>query len=372
MFVEEIKLINYRNYQYLNMNFCKEVNVIYGDNGQGKTNIIESIFFCSTGRSHRTSKDSELVNKEERSFYIKVLYEKGSKKESIEVGYEKNGKKQIKINEIPSQKIGNIIGKLNVVMFSPEDIMIIKGGPVERRRTFDISISQQKPSYFLDLQQYNKIILQRNALLKSIKSNKSLIDTLEIWDNNMIITGSRIIYKRNEYIRELNKHYIKNHKLLTNNNDKAEIIYSPSVKAENYEDIKNIEQCFKEALKNVRDKEIENCYTFIGPQRDDYKFTLNNESIKQYGSQGQQRTAALALKISEIELVKENIGEYPVLLLDDVMSELDIKRRKYLFERISGIQTFITTTDKEIIQEKIKCENKYFYINDGNVTEEKI
>lgn len=367
MLVENLKLYNFRNYKSLNIDFSKRINIIYGDNGQGKTNILEAVFLCASARSHRTPRDGDLVFHGEQGYYVKLGLSKGSSPSDVEIIYKQSEKRKIKINEVPLKKVGELIGHLNVVIFSPEDLMVIKEGPSERRRFIDITISQLKPSYFYDLQQYVKIISHRNNLLKDIQYNKSLIDTLDVWNNNLVRTGSRIIKVRNEFVKMLSDKARVNHSKLTNDNEILEIRYSPSVELKGESDITSIENNFNKKLESIVNREISKGTTLLGPQRDDYEIFLNDKNIKMFGSQGQQRTAILSVKLAEIDIMKDNTGENPILLLDDVMSELDAKRQDYLLNSINDIQTFITCTDKDIYTGKIGIESSMYHIRDGQV-----
>jgi len=365
--IKSLQLKNYRNYENLNLNFNKRFNVIYGNNAQGKTNIIEAIFVCASGRSHRTSKDYDLLKIGSDFYYINLELKVEDVEKNIEIIYDKNGKKRIKINEIPLKKIGELMGNLNAVMFSPEDILLIKEGPSERRRFVDITISQFKPSYFFDLQQYAKIILQRNALLKNMHDNIDKNISLDIWNENLAKTGARIIKARNEFIKKIDMLACRKHMTLTNYNEKLNIKYNPSIKSGDYEDVKAIEKDFLCIIEHNLKREIAAGTTLAGPQRDDIDFLINDKSLKIFGSQGQQRTAMLALKLSEVEIIKEYTASSPVLLLDDVMSELDSKRRQYLFENIGDVQTFITTTEKSVFENIFNDEVSYFYVEQGVV-----
>lgn len=372
MYIKGLKLRNFRNYKKLDIELSENFNVIYGNNGQGKTNILESIYLCASGRSHRTSKDMELVNLEENSYYISIDVQKKDSSSLIEIMYEKNTKKRVRINEVPAKKIGDLMGQVNVVMFSPEDLMIIKEGPSERRRFLDITISQLRPSYFYDLQQYYKILGQRNNLLKEIQEKRGLIDTLDIWNENLVNVGARIIKKRHEFLKRLSSFAEKNHLKLTNGKERLNLKYSCSLNTKGEEDVNEIKGVFKKKLERLQESEIKKGVTLSGPHRDDYDILLNGLNIKVYGSQGQQRTAVLSVKLSEIDIMKENTDEFPVLLLDDVMSELDNKRQEYLFNNLKSIQTFITCTDKGFFEDKIKNNSKFFNVNNGQILEQYI
>jgi len=359
-------LKSYRNYSFLEVSFNNGFNVIYGNNAQGKTNILEAIYLCTTGRSHRKNKDNELIKYGEDKYFIKLLFSKQERKDnSIEISYSQKDRKSILINDIPIKKIGNLMGQLNSVMFSPEDLQIIKEGPSERRRFIDIALSQLKPSYFYNLQQYVKILNQRNYLLKEIFLRKENINTLDVWNQSLAETGTKIIIERIKFINELYKRSNKYHYNITNDSENLEVKYIPSIKFDYEKD--DIKSVFIKRLEAERNREIQKGTTLIGPQRDDIDIRINGASLKQFGSQGQQRTAILSLKLSELEIIKESSGEYPILLLDDVMSELDSRRREYLIENIKNIQTFITCTDKNEFIKEIEKDTCFIKIESGKV-----
>lgn len=366
MYIEQLELENFRNYKKINTSFSKNINVIYGENAQGKTNIIEAIFLCAAGRSHRTSRDRELINIDSERFKVKLLLNKNGVDRKIEFFYE-FGKKHILINEIAIKKMANLMGNLLAVVFSPEDILIVKEGPSLRRRFIDITISQLKPSYFYNLQQYNKILSQRNNLLKEIQRNKSLLDTLDIWDEKIAQVGSKIIIERKRFIDKLSKISRKKHYSLTDNNEQLEIKYKTFLESVDINKKENIkDEIIENFLKN-RDLELKRCVTIIGPHRDDLDIIVNKLALKKFGSQGQQRTAILSLKLSEVDIIREETDEYPILLLDDVMSELDNKRRNYLFESLTKIQTFITCTEIKFFKEKMYKNISFLKVENGEI-----
>lgn len=372
MYIKTLKLAGFRNYDSLDVDFSKNVNVFYGDNGQGKTNILEAMFLCATGRSHRTTKDNELLKIGSKYYLVKMDIVREGAECNIEITFDMELKRRIRINEIPIKKIGNLIGHLNAVMFSPEDLMIIKEGPSERRRFLDITISQLKPSYFYDLQQYNKVLTQRNFLLKDIQVKKYLLDTLDVWNNNLVAIGSRIMKNRYDFLKRLNLYAKKIHKSLTEGKEELSIKYDPSFNVNDFTDIKVIEESFKIELDRSKNKELIKAGTLVGPQRDDFEVYLNGMNIRQFGSQGQQRTAILSLKLSEIDLMKEDTGEYPILLLDDVMSELDAKRQEYLIQNLQSIQTFVTCTERNLFAEKHGYDLCLFNVKNGVLKKESI
>jgi DNA replication and repair protein RecF len=364
LYINNLKLKNFRNYSNLDIDFSDKYNIIYGENAQGKTNILEAIFLCASARSHRTAKDMELIKIGEEKYFIAIEFKKENGNSCIELNYCKEEKKRIKINEISVKKIGDLMGNLNAVIFSPEDLLIIKEGPSERRRFIDITISQIKPYYFYDLQQYGKILDQRNTLLKQIQEKIQLKDTLEIWNEKLITVGSRIIKVRNDFIKRLGEKSKNNHYNLSGKKEKLDLKYNSSIKFERLDDVENT---FRKNLEVSEKREIMKGTTIIGPQRDDYEIYLNDINIKLYGSQGQQRTSILSIKLSEIEIIKEETGENPVLLLDDVMSELDKRRQEFLLENLSDIQTFITCTDNEIFLKRNYIGKRLFKIDNGEI-----
>ncbi len=369
MKVKSIFLKNYRNYDYAEISFADTFNIIYGNNAQGKTNIIEAIFLCASGRSHRTPKDSELLKYGREFFDIKLEYSRADRDERIHVVYGIENRKKISINDIPLKKIGGLMGHLNAVIFSPEDLLVIKQGPAERRRFVDIALSQLRPSYFFDLQQYAKILMQRNNLLKSISMNQDLAGTLEVWDHHLARTGARIMKARREFIKRLGEAAAVRHEKLTDREEKLKIVYDPSFNIGDTDDAGEIEAAFRQCIRRNREKELQKGTTMAGPQRDDIDIRLNGESTRIYASQGQQRTSVLSMKLAEIDIMKEETGEYPVLLLDDVLSELDDRRKEYLLDSIEGIQTLITSTEKRFFnRDSERCA--FFYVENGSIKRE--
>lgn len=364
--IESLNLRGFRNYKDIKIDFSKNYNIIYGENAQGKTNIIEAIFLCASGRSHRTSKDLELLNVNSNNYYVKLDSIKNQDNLSIEIIHEKDKKKVIRINEIPLKKIGNLMGNLLAVIFSPEDLSVINEGPSQRRRFIDITLSQIKPSYFYDLQQYNRILLQRNSLLKEIQTNVSLMSTLDIWNIKIAETAARIIKTRYDFINRLKKYAKHYHSILSSSNENMRIDYSSSIKLNNYDDVDKIKETVLVELERLKNFEIKRGTTLKGPHRDDYDIYINDLDVKSFGSQGQKRTVILSIKLAELQIIKEETGEFPVLLLDDVMSELDIRRREILFNCISDIQTFITCTEKDIFTKKEFKNILFVNVKNGN------
>lgn len=362
MIVESVELKDFRNYEFLDMNFNEHVNIIYGDNAQGKTNILESIYMCSTSKSHRGSKDREIVRFGEDESHIKLNVLKNGMKYRIDMHLKKNKTKGIAVNGIPIKKAVELFGIINIVFFSPEDLNIIKNGPSERRRFMDMELSQLDKIYLSNLVNYNKVLNQRNKLLKDIAFSPSeqLMQTLDIWDMQLVKYGSLIIKGRKSFIEKINTIISDIHSRLTGGIENIKVCYVPDVDVNDFE----------EELTNSRQKDIKYKVTGKGPHKDDLIFLINDNDVRKYGSQGQQRTAALSLKLSEIELVKLVIKDTPVLLLDDVLSELDSNRQNFLINSIGDIQTIVTCTGlEEFINNRMNI-NKIFKVTDGHVVNE--
>lgn len=365
MNVGRLVLHNYRNYEKLSLFFHPGLNIIYGDNAQGKTNLIESIYLCGTGRSHRTFKEKELISWNNEGGYVKADIKKADMVNSIEIGLFNNRPKIIKVGGAKIYKLSQLLGNLNIVMFSPEDLKLVKDGPIFRRRFLDIEISQVKPSYYYNLQQYNKVLIQRNNLLKSIRYDKSLLKTLDVWDEQLSEFGSYIVGYRIEFISKISMLARLIHRKITDGLEELNVCYSSR-----FNNIKNREECKLSIYKRLideRQKDIQRGATSVGPHRDDIEFFINNIDTKIFGSQGQQRSAALSLKLSELEFIRSESSEYPVLLLDDVLSELDFKRQKFLLENLKNIQTILTCTGMKDIMEFRKNDRFLFNVVEGKV-----
>lgn len=360
MKIESLKLKNFRNYELLSLGFDKSTNIFYGDNAQGKTNILEAVYLSGTTKSHRGTKDKDMIQFGANESHIETIVEKNGIKYQIDMHLKKNSPKGIAINKIPIRKASELFGIINIVFFSPEDLNIIKNGPGERRRFIDLELSQLDKVYLNNLSNYNRIVNQRNHLLKEIDYNKSALETLDIWDMQLIQYGSKIIERRQKFIEEINEIISNIHKKLTGNREDIKIVYEPS----------NGALSFEQALLKNKEKDLRIKSTSVGPHRDDIAFLVSDIDIRKYGSQGQQRTAALSLKLSEIELVKKSIHDTPVLLLDDVLSELDKHRQNYLLDSIHDIQTLITCTGvDEFVNHRFSI-NKVFHVQNGQVTKE--
>ncbi|WP_129599574.1 DNA replication/repair protein RecF [Anaerophilus nitritogenes] len=369
MYLNNLKIIQFRNYHQLHIDFHPKLNIFVGDNAQGKTNILEAIYLSSTGKSFRTNKDRELIKFDKEKAYIKVDGKKKYTDITVEVKLEANKKKQIKVNGMILSRNTDILDNIYTVIFSPEDLKLVKEGPSERRKFIDMEISQIKPRYFHNLNQYYKVLIQRNNLLKKIH-NKKYMDTLEIWNDKLVELGSYLIHERSKFVQKMMPLSRLIHRKITENKENLEIKYIESIPMKNTleETIKN----FKEQLKKSLEEDIQKGTTTMGPHRDDLGVFINGMDIRNFGSQGQQRTSALSLKLAEIELIKGETSEYPILLLDDVMSELDINRQKFLIQTLKDVQIFITTTEISYLNERDENKGYIFSVKNAKIQREEI
>lgn len=401
MYIKTLKLKNYRNYDEIEVNFDPNINIIYGNNAAGKTNLLESIYMCSTSKSHKNTKENDIINFNKNSSHIKLIFcreestsQESPKSEIIDIQLNKEYKKGIAKNGIKVEKLSDFLGFFNVIMFAPEDLNIIKDGPSVRRKFLDIEISQTDKVYVNIIKNYNKTLNQRNALLKDIykttgNNRQDLIAMLDTYDEQLVNYGLEVIKKRNENIKELAKKIHDIHLLISDNKEELIVGYENDIVGyENYivgastaspltvgDDIlssqvkNNFCEIYLKKLKENRDLDIKNQFTMIGPHRDDIIFKVGDKDIRKFGSQGQKKTTAISLKLSELEMLKEKIKETPVLLLDDVFSELDETRQKLLVSSLKGIQTIITCTGiKKNIFDLLKPE-KIFNVAENKVIE---
>ena len=357
MVIKSLKLKNYRNYDLLDLNFDPNTNILYGDNAQGKTNILEALYLSGTTKSHRGTKDRDIIQFGYDESHIETIVEKRGICFQIDMHLKKNSPKGIAIDKIPIRKAGELFGIVHFVFFSPEDLNIIKEGPAGRRRFIDLELSQLDKIYLSNLSNYNRIINQRNSLLKDLYGQKNLMDTLDIWDMQMAAYGTKVLEARKNFIKQVNEIISDIHFKLTGEKERISLSYEAS----------NGNMSLEEALKRYRERDMRMKSTTVGPHRDDICFTTDSGlDVRKFGSQGQQRTAALSLKMSEIELVKQVIKDTPVLLLDDVLSELDKHRQNYLLDSINNIQTIITCTGlDEFVNHRFSI-NKIFHIRNGH------
>ena len=357
MIIKSLELSDYRNYDSLTIEFCNGTNILYGDNAQGKTNILEAIYVSATTKSHKGSKDKDIVHFNKEEAHIRTNIEKDGVPSRIDMHLRKNKSKGIAVDGQKLKKAADLLGLCNVVFFSSEDLGIIKNGPSERRRFVDMELCQLDQFYLYNLNNYNKIVNQRNTLLKDMYFNPQLRETLNIWDMQLVSYGSKIIERRKLFVDQLNEIIYDIHKKLSGGKEEIRIVYEPDVKIEEFE---------KELSLN-QDRDIKAKMTTVGPHRDDFSFMIADTDIRKFGSQGQQRTAALSLKLSEIEIVKKITKDTPILLLDDVLSELDSNRQNYLLNSIGDIQTIITCTGlEEFVNNRFEI-NRVFHVSNGEV-----
>lgn len=359
MIIQSIELNNFRNYENLQISFDEGTNILFGDNAQGKTNILEAAYLSGTTKSHKGSKDKEMIRFGTNEAHLRTMVLKNGKQYQIDMHLKNNRSKGIAVNKIPMKKASELFGILNIVFFSPEDLNIIKNGPSERRHFLDAELCQLDKIYLSDLSNYNKILNQRNKLLKDMVYRPELSDTLPVWDMQLAVTGKKIIRRREQFVKELNEIVHEIHYRISGGKEELFLSYEPSVSADMLE----------QELDRVKPRDLKMCQTSVGPHRDDLLFSIAGVDIRKFGSQGQQRTSALSLKLSEIELVRKSIHDTPVLLLDDVLSELDSNRQNYLLNSICDTQTIITCTGlDEFIRNRFEI-NKVFEVISGQVFE---
>lgn len=362
LYVKSVNLINFRNYENIKIDLSPKLNLFLGNNAQGKTNLLESIYIAAIGKSYRVSRDRDLINFKKEKAYIGVEAETSRGNRFIEFKFQRDAKKIVRINKLELNRLSELSGNINVVIFAPEDLNLVKSGPSERRAFLDTEISQIKPRYRYNIAKYSKIIFQRNKLLKNKK--RLIADQLDPWDIQLADVGSEIMLERVEFVEKLSGISRDIHKKITDGKEILDIEYMPSFPIEKISK-SEIEKTYYGYLSSNRNRDIEKGSTEYGPHKDDIEIELNGVSCRTFGSQGQQRTSALSLKLAEVELIKEEVGDYPILLLDDVLSELDSDRRKYLISTFKKVQTIITSTDDvDMLDNESK---QVFRIDDGGI-----
>ena len=359
MYVKSLNLLNFRNYEKLSLTLDPGINIFYGANAQGKTNILEAVYLAGTSKSHRGTRDRDMIRMGESEAHIRMHVDKNDSDYRIDMHLRKNKSKGIAIGGVPIRRAGELFGIVNIVFFSPEDLNIIKNGPSERRRLVDRILCEIDRIYMSDLTQYGKCLNQRNRLLHDLYFNPSLESELPVWDEQLVNYGCRIIAKREEFVRMLEDIASEIHTELTGEKEKLTLVYEPNVTVEEFAD--------KVARSRDADRKIKS--TTVGPHRDDVCIKVNDMDLRLYGSQGQQRTTAISLKLSEIRIIEERIRNKPVLLLDDVLSELDRDRQNYLLGNIRDIQTLITCTGlDEFVQNRFEAD-RTFRVVSGRIIE---
>ena len=375
MFLEKITLKNFRNYETQSIDFCDGVNIIAGLNAQGKTNILESINIISTGRSHRTRKDSEIIKWEGDISEIKAIINSDNNIKKVEYRFNREKKKNISVNGVKLEKISGILGNLYTVIFSADHLAIVKEGPGERRRFMDVVLSQLKPSYYHSLINYLKVLDLRNRTLIDSREDQKKRSLIDVWDEQLVKYGIRVFLEREELIKDLDSKAKLICREISGGLDDLKIKYLPSIlekalKSDRIESgEKFLEETFIKKLQENRNGDIKKGHTSVGPHRDDFALLINGRDVRNYGSQGQQRTVLLAIKISELQIMGEVAGSNPILLLDDVFSELDSTRKEFLLKYLKGVQSIITCTDADVIMGLREINPiKYFFVEKGIVS----
>ncbi|OMI27386.1 DNA replication/repair protein RecF [Bacillus haynesii] len=370
MYIQNLTLSSYRNYERLDLHFENKVNVIIGENAQGKTNLMEAIYVLAMAKSHRTSNDKELIRWDEDYAKIEGRVIKKNGSVPIQLVISKKGKKG-KVNHIEQQKLSQYVGAVNTIMFAPEDLNLVKGSPQVRRRFLDMEIGQVSPVYLHDLSLYQKILSQRNHFLKQLQTRKQTDQTmLDVLTEQLTEFAAKVVMKRLQFVEQLEKWAQPIHSGISRGLEELTLKYHTSLHVSDSPDLSKMINSYQETFSKLRDKEIERGVSLSGPHRDDVLFYVNGRDVQTYGSQGQQRTTALSLKLAEIDLIQEEIGEYPILLLDDVLSELDDYRQSHLLHTIQGrVQTFVTTTSVDGIDHKTLNEAEIFRVENGTLSD---
>lgn len=366
MRLNELHLKNYRNYDELSLSFSKNLTLFLGENAQGKTNLLESIYVLAMTRSHRTNNEQELIQWGHEFAHISGIVNKNTSQIPLEITLSKKGRKT-KVNHIEQKKLSSYVGQLNVILFAPEDLSLVKGSPQLRRKFLDMEIGQIDPIYLYDLVQYQHVLKQRNQYLKQMQ-NKADPLYLDILTEQFVSFGSKVLLGRAKFVKRLEYWANELHNKISHEKEILAIDYVSSIPFQSSMELKEIQAIFFQEIEKNKEKERVRLSTLVGPHRDDLHFFINGKDVQTYGSQGQQRTTALSVKLAEIDLMKEETGEYPILLLDDVMSELDDSRQLHLLETIEGkVQTFLTTTTLAHVKNKMTVEPEIFYVQQGEL-----
>ena len=367
MTVKSLSLNNFRNYTQQAFHFAEGINIFYGNNGQGKTNILEALFLCSIGRSFRTNREEEMIRSGEEGFEVSVSAEDAIT-ESIRIQYNRRKQKAVQVNGLYIRKLGHLMGALPSVLFSPQNMLLLSAGPGERRKFIDIALCQLKPAYYFDLQQYNKIIMQKNVLLRENERKSKIDDILDVWNLSLSEYGAKIIKERIAFLKQIALYATERHYEIAGGAEKISLHYVSSIAGMEESSEQEIQSAFYKVLEDNKSRETERRASLFGPHRDDLDVKLNEAyDIKKYGSQGQKRTCVLALKLAEMEILKTATGNTPILLLDDVMSELDTERQNLLLDNIKEAQTFITCTDINKLKNVSNSRRSFFCIQNGSI-----
>lgn len=368
MELQSLRLVNYRNYTDLTLNFSDGVNVFLGENAQGKTNLLESIYVLALARSHRTSSDKDLIRWQEKEATISGRVKKNISDTPLSLHFSNKGKKA-RVNHLEQSKLSQYIGQLNVILFAPEDLELVKGAPSVRRRFIDMEFGQMNPLYLYNTTQYRRILKERNAYLKRLQM-KQTTDTifLDVLTEQLVDIGSQVLLARQTFLERLEVAAQPIHAEISNKRETLTLKYQTSIDFEKGTDLSTIKAVFEQTLKKQQTREIMQGSTLVGPHRDDIQFIVNDNDVAVFGSQGQQRTTALAIKLAEIDLMQQETGEYPILLLDDVLSELDANRQTHLLLAIQDkVQTFITAPTLSDVARQLIHAPKVFHVKQGEI-----
>ncbi len=368
MQLKELQVKDFRNYHELSLSFPNSLNIFLGENAQGKTNLLEAIYVLAMSKSHRTNQEKELIAFDEEFAKLSGQLQKKNTLLPLEIIISKKGRKT-KINHLEQKKLSNYVGQMNVILFAPEDLSLVKGSPSIRRRFMDMELGQMSPRYLYELVKYNQILKQRNTYLKQTTPKQNHDDLyLDVLTQQLVESGSRVVIHRLEFLKKLEIWSKKIHHEISHGKEDLALLYLSSVPFSKEATVEEIRQSFEKELAKRKDQELFRKTTLIGPHRDDLTFLINGKDVQSFGSQGQQRTTALSVKLAEIDLIHEKIGEYPILLLDDVMSELDDERQLHLLESIEGkVQTFLTTTTLAHLKQNLRVTPDIFYVTQGKI-----
>ncbi|MDB1551924.1 DNA replication/repair protein RecF [Latilactobacillus sakei] len=372
MYLSELQLNHYRNYESVDVHFSPDTNILIGENAQGKTNLLEAIYVLALARSHRTNTDRELIQWHEDFAKITGLVQRSAGKTPLELVLSQKGKKA-KVNHLEQAKLSQYIGQLNVVLFAPEDLNIVKGSPAVRRHFIDMEFGQMSSKYLYNISQYKSILKQRNQYLKQLQRRqaKDLV-YLGVLSDQLAAYGAEVTVARRQFLQQMEKWAQKLHQEITKDREVLTFKYQSQIPEEQLDQsVEELYQQFQTLYEKQQTREVEQGTTLIGPHRDDVQFLVNDKDVQAFGSQGQQRTTALSVKLAEIDLMKAQTGEYPILLLDDVLSELDDLRQTHLLKTFQNkVQTFLTTTSLENVKKEIIATPRVFTVTNGVVTEE--
>lgn len=368
MKLTNLQLQNFRNYESVQLEFTEGVHVFIGENAQGKTNLMESIYALAMTKSHRTTNDKELIGWNKEFATIKGTVEKTATKTNLELQFSKKGK-IAKVNYLEQKRLSSYLGNLNVILFAPENLTLVKGSPQNRRKFVDMELGQMSSLYLYDLVEYNRVLKQRNTYLKQLAIKKKQPDEyLEVLSEMLSELASKIVFHRLDFMKQLEALAIPIHDQLSLGREKFSVSYQATIPLEDGLTPSQMKEIYIDQFKKNQTREADQATTLIGPHRDDLIFYLNEIPVQTYGSQGQQRSTVLSLKLAEIELMKLSTGEYPLLLLDDVLSELDDDRQTHLIKAIENkVQTFITTTSLDGIKQQFINEPVVIPIEKGTI-----